>query len=176
MPAVHTKGTTLHMPNNEILRIAKAGGEALVESMPTESWPWTRERALTLFRSTDPARADVFESWLDESAQDVRSARPDEQAELRRELVSLWRRRLDRMLTERPAAEGELRGLIERIRAVLPADRRAGAKKMTAIARDQGTVYAVMDGNIHQHAAPPRHRQADESVDPPKGEGEGEPK
>ena len=172
MTAVRTKGTTLRMPNNEILRIAKAGGEALVESMPTESWPWTRERALTLFRTMDPTRADVFESWLDESAQDVRSARPDEQEELQRELVSLWRRRLDRLLTEHPAAENELRGLIERIRAVRPADARAGAKKMTAIARDQGTVYAVMDGNIHQHAEPTQHRRADETEDPAKGEGE----
>lgn len=145
------------MSSDETAVLAAACGEALVQAMPTPAWPETRERALLVLRHAAVQPADVYASWLDESAEDLRGAEPGDQDERRRELVALWTRRLGRLLGERPSAADEVQALLSRIRTVLGAEGRAG-KTMTNISRDHSTLFAVMDGSIHQHYAPPPGR------------------
>jgi hypothetical protein len=142
------------MHTDESSHLAAAGGEALVRAMPTPFWPTARDQALSLFGRMAPDRIDLYQSWLDVNAEQLRGAEPAELEELRRQLVSLWRRRLSELLGWHPDEAGELRRFIERF-SVTPSEERSGSKTMTNIARDRSTLFAVMDGNIHQHYARP---------------------
>ncbi|MFF8594561.1 hypothetical protein ACF061_24540 [Streptomyces sp. NPDC015220] len=88
-----------------------------------------------------------------------RSGDPDQARQL---ILRTWQVELAQLLTEHPDTESELRRLVEEIQSELP----GGGKNwvMTNIARDHGTVYGVMGGNvIHYHQGMPS--------DPPTGEG-----
>ncbi|WP_194926887.1 hypothetical protein [Catenulispora pinisilvae] len=144
------EGSRALMSHDESTRLAAVGGEALVRAMPTPSWLTARDQALAWFGRVAPDRIELYRSWLDGNVAELRDAEPAELEDVRRELVALWRRQLAELLVGHPTEAGELRRFIDRFSAA-PSDERSGGKTMTNIARDHSTLFAVMDGSIHQH-------------------------
>ncbi|MGW6458752.1 hypothetical protein ACWF94_23025 [Streptomyces sp. NPDC055078] len=150
-----------------LVALAGVGGTALVGAMATDAWASARAGAVRLFRGDGaggdggedagdgPARtAGQIEGQLDGDARTVAdaAARPDGAADadaLRQALAVVWTRRLVLLLEERPAAEPELRELVDRLRSELPGGRTSW--QMTNIARDNSTQFAAQGGNVVWH-------------------------
>ncbi|MBS2537626.1 hypothetical protein KGQ20_33230 [Catenulispora sp. NF23] len=162
------EGNRTLMTREESTRLAAVGGEALVRAMPTPSWPTARDQALTWFGRVAPDRIELYRSWLDGNVAELRDAEPADLEDVRRELTALWRRQLAELLVGHPAEAGELRRFIDRFSAV-PSDERSGGKTMTNIARDRSTLFAVMDGGIHQHYGSDNDSGADNDNDRDEG-------
>jgi hypothetical protein len=141
------------MPTKDLTDLATIGGQSLVEIMAMPEWPPVRDNALSLFRDSDPQQHATVGYLLDQDAATLCAAPPHERDDVGRELAASWRRHLIRLLTERPAAESDLRSLIAEIRAKLPADRPQRIQRQVNIARDNATVFAVQDGSLHYHQA-----------------------
>jgi hypothetical protein len=72
-----------------------------------------------------------------------------ERDEVRAELEPAWRRRLSRLIRSGSTAEDELEELLRRWEVGLPQVQQAWTQINTA--RDSGTVYSAMGGNVHVH-------------------------
>lgn len=149
------------MPPEQPSRLAAECGQALVAAMPTPDWPALREEAVGMLHDAGPALEGVLVPELDVNARMLLGAAPEHVAVLTDMLAARWRENLVRVLAVNPAADEALRRLVERIGGTAPTARPAG-KTMTNIAKDNSTLFAVMDGNIiqHHHAKPGRGDQA----------------
>lgn len=134
-----------------------AGGSAVVGAMATESWTVVREGVVRLFRHRGKEELAAVEAQLDGNAALVMQAADVERA--RQSLAELWTLEFERLLDERPEAADELGVLLERTGA------RGGMRIQTNIARDNGRVFASLDGNviIHETPAPAPHEESGES-------------
>jgi len=124
-----------------------------VELMTSKEWPPARDHALQLFRYAEPRQRTFLEVLLDEDATALAGAPAAELGSLRQQLAAGWRRQLGRLLADRPDAAADLRELVARLRDALPADPAPAARSysQTNIARGNATVFAVLDGNLHNH-------------------------
>lgn len=123
-----------------------AGGSAVVGAMATESWTAAREGVMRLFRHRGEKELAAVEAQLDRNAALVTESADAER--VRQGLTGLWTLEFERLLDEHPEAADELRALIERIGA------RGGVRIQTNIARDHGSVFASLGGNVINHQAP----------------------
>ncbi|MEU9478296.1 hypothetical protein [Streptomyces sp. NPDC048191] len=142
-----------------ITALAGTGAGALVSAMASDAWQTGRDGAVRLFRRRADAQRALLEGQLDHHATLVERA--DDPDGARQLIVGQWQLELVQLLTEHPDAEPELRRLVEEVQSELP----RGGKNwvMTNIARDHGTAYGVMGGNvIHYHQGMP--------PEPPTGE------
>jgi hypothetical protein len=141
------------MPADDLTELTAAGGTFLVELMTSKEWPPARDHALQLFRYAEPRQRTFLEVLLDEDATALAGAPAAELGSLRQQLAAGWRRQLGRLLADRPDAAADLRELVARLRDALPADPAPAARSysQTNIARGNATVFAVLDGNLHNH-------------------------
>lgn len=146
--------------------LAHQGAVALVGAMATSTFPAAREGIARLFGRLGPDQERTAQTQLDADGDLVTGAEDAERDDVREELAMGWRRRLARLLRDDPDGAQELRALLVRLRAALPEDRQRWVQ--TAIARDHGTVYAAMGGNVIHYDLAGRPPQA-----PPDGAGDG---
>jgi hypothetical protein len=99
--------------------LAKAGGSAIVAAMATDAWQTAKSRVTRLLGRGDERREHSVEEALDEDAALLEGAGTDIDL-ARAELAPVWGRRLAMLLEENPGVAGELRELVERLRADLP--------------------------------------------------------
>ncbi|WP_413798302.1 hypothetical protein [Streptomyces iranensis] len=135
-----------------ITALAGTGAGALVSAMASDAWQTGRNGVIRLFRREGDAQRASLEGRLDHHATLIERAGDPDQA--RQLIVGQWQLELVQLLTEHPDAESELRRLVEEIQSELPRGGRNWV--MTNIARDHGTVYGAMGGNvIHYHQGMP---------------------
>jgi hypothetical protein len=123
-----------------------AGGGAVVGAMATDSWTVVRGRVMRLFRHRGEEERAAVEAQLDGNAALVTRSADAEHA--RQSLVGLWSLEFERLLDERPEVAAELSVLVEQVGV------QSGTRTQTNIARDNGRVFAALDGNVVIHEAP----------------------
>ncbi|MFB4315145.1 hypothetical protein [Actinomadura sp. 21ATH] len=123
-----------------------AGGGAVVGAMATDSWTVVRGRVMRLFRHRGEEELAAVEAQLDGNAALV--ARSADVEHARQSLAGLWALEFERLLEERPEVAAELDVLVRQ------AGVQGGARNQTNIARDNGRVFAALDGNVVVHEAP----------------------
>ena len=132
--------------------LASAGATALIGAIATDAWQGARAGFVRLLGRGGDTRGAAIAAQLDEDAGTVTRTGPDETDQVRQELLPVWRRRLAQLLADDPDAEAELRELIAEVSRELPAGPRAWVQ--TNVARDNSTLFAVQDGDLHYHHTP----------------------
>jgi hypothetical protein len=94
----------------ELAGLAASGATTLVGLMVSDAWAQARERVARFFARGADGSAAAGE--LQESQQELRSARESGDAEAADDVEAEWRTRLRRLLRADPAAAEELRALL----------------------------------------------------------------
>ncbi|MEU6864981.1 hypothetical protein ABZ924_17140 [Streptomyces sp. NPDC046876] len=113
--------------------LAAAGGTALVGAVATDAWQTTRSGFTRLLGRGNPQAEQTTAGRLDRAAAEVsRASGPQELESVRRDLQAEWRGRLKDLLEEQPELAAELRELIARVEAELPASQQTWVQNNTA--------------------------------------------
>jgi hypothetical protein len=139
------------MVADELAALATAGATTLVGAMVTDAWQVARSGIARLFGRRGSGQNEAIGAQLDRNAALVERAPDADKA--RRGLAAAWDLELGALLAEHPDAAGELKALIAEVHGRLPAAQQSWVQ--TNIARDHGTVFAVLGGNLVVHQAPP---------------------
>lgn len=126
----------------EIAALATTAGTTVVTLMATDAWQRTREGIASLWRRTNPRRADAVEAELDATREDLLTAQQGGDEDTVRELQSEWQGRMRRFLAARPEVAEELRRLLDEI------DPDAGRATGPAV-----TQHATASGNARIYQA-----------------------
>jgi hypothetical protein len=97
--------------------LAAAGGTALVTAMVTDAWESVKDRFARLLGHGDAKEAERVSTRLDESRTLLAVPAGTEMQRTLAEQELAWRIRLGDLLERQPEAEGELRSLIDEVRA-----------------------------------------------------------
>ncbi|WP_327105990.1 hypothetical protein [Nonomuraea glycinis] len=109
------------MLSEALAALAAAGGTALVSAMSTDAWTSAKQGFARLLGRGGPERQEVAERRLERSRQELAGATSREPERARVEQEAAWRLRLSDLLEDDPAAEAELRVLVARFGAAVPA-------------------------------------------------------
>ncbi|MEV6025271.1 hypothetical protein [Streptomyces sp. NPDC052036] len=112
--------------------------------MATDAWQQARAATAALWHRLHPEHADDIGAELETLRAGVLSAREQHDHDTEEALTGVWRLRLQRLLSDDPAAAGELRRLFqEHLVPALPPDEQRGVQSivMRAEARDHARVY-----------------------------------
>ena len=124
--------------------IVLAAGTALVGAMATDTWQQARAAVAALWHRLHPEQADEIGAELETLRTSVLSAREQQDHDTEEALTGVWRLRLQRLLTDDPAAASELRRLLqEHLTPALPPDEQRSVQSivMRAEAGDHARVY-----------------------------------
>ena len=107
--------------SNELLKLATAGGQALVGVMVTQAWTAARDRIARMLAGNQPEAQERHLARLDrDRAQLIEVDGPDRQT-LATTLTAQWGGRLQDFLEENPDAIGEMRLLLSELARSQPA-------------------------------------------------------
>jgi hypothetical protein len=123
--------------------MVQSAGTAVVTLMATDGWQRMRDGVAALWRRVRPVQADEIEVALDETREEILTARRAGDAEGEGDLVRDWDRRLRRLLADDPAVAGELQQLLDDVRGSLPAAEQLAlpSVRLQAHVSGQGRVY-----------------------------------
>jgi hypothetical protein len=126
-------------------QLALTAANALITAMTTDGWNEARAGVVALWRRVHPDRAPAIESELAEVRDEVLASRGAGEAEVERELVNDWQRKLRRLIAAHPELAAELQVLQGEWGGLPPAPAPAPAARkhieQTAIVTGDGTVY-----------------------------------
>ncbi len=101
----------------ELIAIAAAGGTAMAAAMGTDVWNTAKAGVARLFGRGDPRRVEDAEGRLERSVGEREGLSGTDRDRARTIQEAVWRTRLEDLLAERPEDAGELKTLIDGIRA-----------------------------------------------------------
>lgn len=135
---------------DEMATLAAAAAATLVTAMATDTWSGVRTTVAKLFRRRRRGKAaQRIETELDaDSAAVERAAEPDA---ARRALVGRWTLEFSALLDEDPECLVPLAELVQDYASDLAENRRIFITSQTAVAHDYGSVFAVLNGDMHLH-------------------------
>ncbi|MFG2431637.1 hypothetical protein [Streptomyces sp. NPDC048590] len=99
----------------QLIELARTAGASVVTLMATDAWERTRDGLVSLFRRTDPSRAEGVQGELDAARDDLLSARDTGDELTEGELRDAWTGRMRRLLVERPDIAEDLRALLSEL-------------------------------------------------------------
>ena len=140
----------------DISSLAALAGNTLVTAAVTDAWETARHRFARLFGRGEPD--PVTERRLEATRSQLAAASADGREQMRADMAGQWALRLADLLDDDPAAEAELRELVEEIGALLPGSavsavgHSVAAGRDVSVRADRGSVAA---GVIHGNVAPP---------------------
>jgi hypothetical protein len=152
------------MPGEVLMVLAQWAGQTVAAAAVTDVWESARHKIARLFGRGDARKTEVAERWLAETHDQLTAAQGGDLESARSAQAQRWEGRFADLLDEDPGAEAYLRGLVEEIRAALPAgvvsatDHSVAAGRDVNIGADRGGVAA---GVIHGNVAPPNPTGAD---------------
>lgn len=138
-----------------LLALAALAGNTIVAAASTDAWEAAKRKLARLLGRGDPGREQLAEGRLEETRQQLAGMGEQDREKAQADLARVWQVRLADLLAEDPAAEAELRALVEEIRAQLPAGTVSAADHAVAAGRDVnitaspgGVAAAVIHGNV----------------------------
>lgn len=139
-----------------LVALALLAAQTVVAAASTDAWGAAKRGVAHLLGRGDPDRERLAEQRLEQTREQLQVARPGQDLERARgSAEAVWRTRLADLLEEHPDAAGELRTLVERIQAELPADNVAASDHSVAAARDVnisatggGVAAGVISGDV----------------------------
>ena len=106
----------------EMTMLAGTAGTTLVTLLTTEAWQRARDGIASLWRRTEPERAEAISAELDISRRDLLVAQAGGDLESRSELGAEWQGRIRRLLAAHPEETEALRTLLNDLAPYAPAD------------------------------------------------------
>ncbi|MFG1678294.1 hypothetical protein [Micromonospora sp. NPDC049282] len=136
----------------QLWALANAASTTFVALLATDAWSTAKSTVDTFWRRFHPERAEVIEAELVDTRADLVAASEADRVGLQADLSQQWQHRLLRLLAREPAAEAELRRLLdEELLPALPTSDRNwhGDVTQRATATGHSRVYQVGQGDIH---------------------------
>ncbi len=140
------------------MALASLAGQTVVTAAVTDAWEAARRGFAQLLGRGDPKQTEVAERRLEETRGQLTGPQGTDLEQARAALAAQWATRLADLLDEDPAVEADLRGLVQRIQAALPAGMVSAAHEAVAAGRDvniSASGGGVAAGVIHGNVAPP---------------------
>lgn len=140
-----------------LLSLASLAGRTVAVAAASDGWEAVKRGLARLFGRGDEARAGVAERRLEQGREELAVVSASELEVARDRVAAAWQTRFADLLEEHPEIAGELRALVDRTRARLPAGSVFAAGYGVAAGRDvnvgasAGGVAAV---TIHGNVAP----------------------
>ncbi|MGV9787858.1 hypothetical protein [Streptomyces sp. NPDC003435] len=122
----------------ELAALAATAGTTLVSSLTTEAWQRARDGIASLWRSSQPERADAITAEVDTTRVDLMAAQGGGDAGTPAELGAEWQGRIRRLLVAHPEAADDLRSLLAEL---TPAASVTPSVTQHATASGQGRIY-----------------------------------
>ncbi|WUD72093.1 hypothetical protein OG937_10540 [Streptomyces sp. NBC_00510] len=140
-----------------LMALASLAGSTVVAAATTDAWEAARHNVARLLGRGDPRQEQLTERRLEETRWQLTRAQDADLEQTRAFQAERWAGRLADLLEEDPGVEGDLRSLVEEIRAALPTGASAGDHAVAAgrdvnISASDGAIAA---GVIHGNVAPP---------------------
>ncbi|WP_405668773.1 hypothetical protein [Streptomyces sp. NBC_00055] len=102
--------------------LASTAGTTLVTLLTTEAWQRARDGIASLWRRTEPERAEAISAELDVTRRELLAAQAGGDLESRSELGAEWQGRMRRLLAAHPEETEALRALLSELAPYAPAD------------------------------------------------------
>jgi hypothetical protein len=141
-----------------LMALASLAGQTVVAAASTDAWEACKRGFARLLGHGDPKHAQLAERRLEETRAQLTGPRAGDLEQARAALAAQWATRLADVLEENPAAEADLRILVQEIQARLPAGVVSAADHAVAAGRDvniSASGGGVAAGVIHGDVAPP---------------------
>ncbi|MFJ5224111.1 hypothetical protein [Streptomyces sp. NPDC088400] len=104
----------------EMAALAGTAGTTLVSLLTTEVWQRASDSIVSLWRRSQPDRADAITAEIDATRNDLIAARADGDAGTSAELGAEWQGRIRRLLVAHPEAADGLRALLAELAPAAP--------------------------------------------------------
>jgi hypothetical protein len=137
------------------MALAQFSGQTVAAAAVTDVWESVRGRFARLLGRGDARKTEVAEGWLAQTRGQLADAAPEAVEDARRAAAERWAGRFSDLLDEDPAAEGQLRALVEEVAARLPAGSVSASGYSVAAGGDVritasggGTAAGVIHGNV----------------------------
>jgi hypothetical protein len=143
---------------DSLVALASLAGNTVVAAAVTDAWENARHGVARLLGRGDPDRVKVAERRLDETRGQLSAVSGTDLEDAQAVLAAQWATRLADLLEEDPAAEADLRALVEQIQAELPAGMVSAADHSAAAGRDMNIKASgggIAAGVIHGDVGPP---------------------
>jgi hypothetical protein len=158
MVRLDTSGRGGKVLGESLTALTALAGQTVVTAAVTDAWEACRHGFAQLLGRGDMMQVQVAERRLDETRDQLTGPAGADLERARALLGGQWRTRLADLLEEDPAAEAELRVLVQEIQAALPAGMVSAADHALAAGRDVnikadrgGFAAGIVSGNV----APP---------------------
>jgi hypothetical protein len=141
-----------------LITLAALAGNTVVAAATTDVWEAARRKFARLLGRGDPDKTKAAERRLEDTHDQLASARAADLERVRAALEAQWVTRLTDLLEDDPGVETELSAVVEEIRAQLPAGTVAAADHAVAAGRDVNISAdrgGLAAGAIHGNVAPP---------------------
>jgi hypothetical protein len=137
---------------------AMAAGWVVASAATPDAWGVAKRGVARLLGRGDPERERLAEGRLDQTREELQTTDGQGREQARARLEAAWQARLADLLEEHPDAAGDLKAVVDEIRAALPADIVAATDHSIAAGRDvriTASGAGVAAGVIHGNVSPP---------------------
>jgi hypothetical protein len=141
-----------------LMALAVLAGNTLVTAVVTDAWEAARKGFAKLIGRGDPDKTEAAERRLEDTHALLAQASGGDAEQVRAALVAQWTTRIADLLEDDPGVEGDLRALVEQVRAQLPAQAVTAMDHAIAAGGDvniSASGGGVAAGVIHGNVAPP---------------------
>jgi hypothetical protein len=141
-----------------LMALTALAGQTVVAAATTDAWDACKRGFARLLGRGDPKHAQLAGRRLDETREQLTGPEAGDLEQARAALAAQWATRLADVLDEDPAAEADLRALVQEIQARLPAGVVSAADHAVAAGRDvniSASGGGIAAGVIHGDVAPP---------------------
>jgi hypothetical protein len=112
------------MLGETLLALTALAGQTVVDAATTDVWQKAERRFAQLLGRGDAEQTYLVEQWLEETREQLAGRAGADTELIRAALAGRWAGRWEDLLEENPAAEAELRALVQETQAALQAERR----------------------------------------------------
>jgi hypothetical protein len=140
-----------------LFALAAVAGRTIVAAADTDVWPTAERGFVRLLGRRDEPQARLTEQRLEETRKRVTGAAGTDSEPARAALAERWAGRLADLLEENPDTEADLRALVQRIQAALPAGIVSPSDRVVATDSEPGLSAADTGAAavIHESTEPP---------------------
>ena len=141
-----------------LIALAMLAGQTVVKVAATDGWEAAKRGFARLLGRGNPRQEQLAEQRLEQTRQQLAGPAGTDLEQARAALAIQWTTRFTDLLQEDPDVQADLRALVQRIRAELPAEMVSAADHAVAAGRDvniSATSGGVAAGVIHGNVTPP---------------------